>query len=98
VSYPLEFHPAVRKEIKDAHSWYEQKRPGLGTDFLDGVQRVLMEVTANPRQYGFADADVREAALTRFPYAVYYRVLGDRIRVLAVFHTSRDPSKWQSRA
>jgi hypothetical protein len=53
---------------------------------------------ANPSRYGFADADIREAPLTRFPYAVYYRALADRIRVLAVYHTARDPSGWQSRS
>jgi toxin ParE1/3/4 len=98
VSLPLDFHPAVRDEIDDAHDWYEQRQPGLGGRFLDEVQRVLAEITANPTRYGFADADIREGPLTRFPYAVYYRVLVDRIRVLAVYHTSRDPSGWQSRA
>ena len=30
MSLPLEFHPAVRDEIDDAHNWYEQRRSGLG--------------------------------------------------------------------
>lgn len=97
MTLPLEFHSAVRNEIADAHGWYEQRQAGLGTAFLDEVERVLAEITANPARYGFADADIREGLLTRFPYAVYYRVLTDRIRVLAVYHTSRDPAGWQSR-
>jgi plasmid stabilization system protein ParE len=97
MSLPLDFHPAVRDEIEDAHEWYEQRQPGLGSDFLDEVQRVVEEFSANPSRYGFADSDIREGLLNRFPYAVYYRVLADRIRVLAVFHTARDPSRWQSR-
>jgi plasmid stabilization system protein ParE len=95
---PLDFHPAVRDEIDDAYNWYEQRQPGLGRDFLNEVERVLAEMTANPARYGFAHVDIREGLLTRFPYAVYYRVLADRIRVLAVYHTSRDPSGWQARA
>jgi toxin ParE1/3/4 len=97
MSLPLDFHPAVRDEIDDAHDWYEQRRPGLGSAFLDEVQRVISEITANPARYGFATADIREGLLTRFPYAVYYRVLPDRIRVLAVYHTARRTSGWQSR-
>ncbi len=97
MSLPLEFHPAVRGEIDDAHDWYEQRRHGLGASFLDEVQRVLGEITANPALFGYAEADIREALLNRFPYAVYYRELADRIRVLAVYHTARDPSKWRSR-
>jgi plasmid stabilization system protein ParE len=64
---------------------------------LDEVQRVLAVIAANPARYGFADADIHEGPLNRFPYAVYYRVLADSIRVLAVYHTSRDPSGWQAR-
>jgi plasmid stabilization system protein ParE len=97
VSLPLEFHPAVRNEIDHAHDWYEQQRPGLGADFLDEVQQVLAAITANPARYGFADADIREGPLNRFPYAVYYRVLAGGIRILAVYHCSRDPSGWQAR-
>ena len=41
---------------------------------------------------------VRPAKLRRFPYVVYYRVLADRIEVLAVLHGSRDPRIWQGRA
>lgn len=97
MSLPLGFHPAVRDEVDDAYHWYEQRRPGLGRDFLDEVQRVLDEIAANPGRYGFVEADIRGGPLARFPYAVYYRVLKDRIRVLAVYHTSRDPLGWQSR-
>ena len=98
MSLPLHFHPAVRDEIDDAHDWYEQRQPGLGRAFLDEVERVLAVIAANPAQYGFAADDIREGLLTRFPYAVYYRELPDRIRVLAVYHTARNPSGWQSRA
>jgi len=97
VSLPMEFHPAVRGEIDDAYDWYEQRRAGLGGDFLDEVQRILAEITASPARFGVIEGDVRAAPLNRFPYAVYYRELPDRIRVLAVYHTSRDPSGWQSR-
>lgn len=97
MSLPLDFHPSLRQEVDDAFRWYEQRQPGLGRDFLDEVGEVLAEITANPARYGFADADIREGLLPRFPYAVYYRVLIDRIRVLAVYHTARNPSGWQSR-
>ncbi len=97
MSQQLEFHPDVHSESDDAYRWYEQRKTGLGTDFLDEVERVLAEMASNPVRYGFAKDDVREGLLVRFPYAIYYRILTNHIRVLAVFHTSRDPAVWQSR-
>jgi hypothetical protein len=58
---------------------------------------VLREIEANPGRFGFSFADIREGLLNRFPYAVYFRELPDRIRILAVWHTARDPSGWQGR-
>jgi toxin ParE1/3/4 len=95
--WPLEFHPAVQQEVDDGYNWYEQRQPGLGTDFLDELERVYAAIQGNPARYGFAQGNIREGLLTRFPYAVYYRVLANRIRVLSVFHSSRNPRVWQGR-
>lgn len=70
MTLPLEFHPAVRDEIDDAHDWYERRRAGLGSDFLDEVQRVLTEIATNPARYGFVEGDIRAGMLNRFPHLV----------------------------
>ena len=41
---------------------------------------------------------VRRSFLRQFPYAVFYRVEENRVVVIAVMHTRRDPRRWQSRA
>jgi toxin ParE1/3/4 len=43
-------------------------------------------------------ANIRKGVVRRFPYCVFYRPHPDRVEVIAVFHSSRDPSSWQSRA
>jgi toxin ParE1/3/4 len=42
--------------------------------------------------------DIRKAVVRRFSYCVFDRAHPDRVEVVAVFHTSRDPSVWQGRA
>jgi len=32
-----------------------------------------------------------------FPYALFFRILEDDIRVIACFHGNRDPRGWQAR-
>jgi len=64
VSLPLDFHQAVRNEIKDAREWYEQRRPGLGYEFLNEVERIPPEVT------GMAAAALAVTLL--FPLAIVY--------------------------
>ena len=96
MSLPLEFHGEVRADVDDAWDWHE-RQAGLGRDFLRELQRSYAVIRANPARFGYAERDVREGVMNRFSYAIYYRVLRNRIRVLAVWHTSRDPAGWQSR-
>jgi plasmid stabilization system protein ParE len=97
MSLPLLYRPAAKAEFDEAADWYENQQPGLGIDFVAAVQRVLDTICLQPKRYPIVCQDVREAPVQRFPYCVYYRTGRNRLVVLAVFHTARDPSVWQSR-
>jgi toxin ParE1/3/4 len=97
MNLPLTFHPAVHDELDDAYQWYEQRRTGLGDDFLAAIEEVFRRIAATPAIYGTVFQNVRCRLPRRFPYAVYYRIHPDRVEILAVYHTSRDASGWQSR-
>ena len=97
MSLPVVFRAAAQAEFDAAAAWYEEQRPGLGGDFVAAVQQVLDTIADHPERYAVASGDVREALVSRFPYCVYYRIRSDRVVVIAVFHTSRDPSVWQGR-
>ncbi len=90
--------PQAEAELHEAYDWYETQRPGLGEEFLLCVDACMAAIHHNPRLYPPIHGDVRRALMRRFPYGVFY-VLGDEaITVLAVFHLSRDPRRWQQRA
>jgi toxin ParE1/3/4 len=97
MSLPLVFRPAAQTEFGEAALWYEMQQVGLGTDFVAEVQHVLDRLAKQPNRYPVAFGDVHEAPVQRFPFCLYYRVKLDRIAVIAVFHSSRNPAVWQSR-
>jgi toxin ParE1/3/4 len=98
MSLPLRLLPEAKAEFDAAADWYEQQRPGLGVDFIARVRDVLNRISANPRLHATVYGDVRKAVVARFPYVVIYREDAAEVVVIAVFHTARDPSIWQSRA
>jgi plasmid stabilization system protein ParE len=98
MTLPVIFSPEARAEFDEATDWYGQRRAGLGDAFVDAVQDVLKRIGTAPRIHAVVWKDVRCALVRRFPYAVYYRVEPERVVVIAVFHTKRDPGAWQSRA
>jgi len=89
--------PEARAEFDDAFDWYERQRPGLGVDFVAHVQAVFDEIAARPEMYAAVLQDARRATVRRFPYSVYYRIEPQRVVVLAVFHSRRDPKIRQER-
>jgi toxin ParE1/3/4 len=98
VNLPILFLPEARTEFDEAYDWYEGKRTWLGEAFADQVQLILDQIAAMPRIHGQVFGDVRKAVVIRFPYCIYYREEAACVRILSVFHTSRDPRLWQSRA
>ena len=97
VSLPIVLRDEAQAEFDEAFDWYDARRVGLGLAFVGAVQEVFDRVAANPRICRTVYADVRRGVVSRFPYCVFYRTHADRIEVLSVFYTSRDPAIWQGR-
>ena len=84
-------------ELNEAVDFYEHRQQGLGQRFANKVLTVLKEIETNPKRFAEAEEGVREAPLLDFPYAIYYQIVSNRVDVISVFHTSRDPNVWQRR-
>src|SRR5262245_50454179 len=98
MTWPLVFHPEVKEEVNEAYRWYESQRYGLGDDFLAALEAVYHHIGETPKAHQVIYKDIRRALPRRFPYGIFYRVLVDRVEVIAVQHCRRDPERWKSRA
>ena len=90
------FSPEAEDEVLATCAWYEARRAGLGKEFAQAVDEIISRIVDTPAAYQRAHRDTRRAVLSRFPYAVYYRLAGEDIVVLAV-HGRQHESRWQSR-
>ena len=93
----LVVRPATAADLEDAFLWYERQRAGLGDEFLVAVEQVFGAVLETPRRYRVVHRDTRRAQVRRFPYSVFYRIVGDEVVVVGCFHGSRNPRRWEGR-
>ena len=93
----INFHPDAAQEARDAAARYEMLQPGLGSDFRAELRAALTRIRQNPQIYAAESGSIRVCPLHRFPYAVFYEELADRIWVAAVGHHSRRPGYWARR-
>ena len=91
------FHPDAQQELIDAAVWYDDRQEGLGDEFVDEVSDKVVNICKMPERFPVVHDDVRQAILRGFPFVVYFRLVGDRILVVSVFHASRDPESLWSR-
>jgi toxin ParE1/3/4 len=97
VNLSLIVNPLAESDMAEAKAWYDERRSGLGDDFLLCVEEVFDRLRRTPELYSKVFDDLRLAPVRRFPYAVIYRADEDQVTVVAVYHTSRDPRQWQAR-
>lgn len=93
----LIYHPDAEAELIEAAQFYERRVSTLGSQLLDAVDIAIGVIQNAPERWSVIEADVRRYLIPRFPYALYYRVLSDHVRILAFKHNSRHPDYWRYR-
>ena len=92
MSFALKRHPLAERDAIDSALWYEDRRRGLGEDFLHEVDQAVRALAHDALLYRIRFADVRRSPVHRFRYyGVYYVIRENEVWVLAIFHGRRHP-------
>jgi toxin ParE1/3/4 len=88
--------PDAETELTAAAAWYEDKRPGLGDQFVTAVEAALAEIEESPETWPCwkRGHPYRKYVVRRFPYVVFYTVDDAAVTVVAVAHGKRRPGYW----
>lgn len=97
MSRRLIIRPEAEAEMTDAFDWYEDRVPGLGSEFLLCVDAVFCAIQRTPHQYPHVHKKARRALSRRFPYEIIFVEDDERVVVLSVFHAKRNPKRWMER-
>jgi plasmid stabilization system protein ParE len=93
----VSFHEIAEQELYEAVSYYDSQSPGLGTSFLDEVERAISRISEHPKAYPLINGVVRRKLIHRFPYSIMYSSSTDEIRILAIANQKRRPFYWYGR-
>lgn len=97
MEYKVLIRPEAEKDLAAAFLWYENKRRGLGHDFMLRVDAGLLFIARNPMVFAPGYKGTRNNFIKRFPYKIIYHVIENLIVVLGIIHSKRNPSLVQKR-
>lgn len=98
----LQLLDEAKEELGESAHRYEEKRSGLGDEFVDAVERALTVIEKRPRQFtrlsvSNPEREIRRCVLKRFPYLIIFEILSEEILVVAIAHGKRKPNYWKDR-
>ncbi|MFZ5553752.1 MAG: type II toxin-antitoxin system RelE/ParE family toxin [Bacteroidota bacterium] len=97
MSFTSVLSPRAISDLRIARDWYNQKKAGLGMEFLHEIK--LYNAFIKKKPFAFQTRNnppVRCAPLRRFPFMIHYLPVEElqQIVILAVLHTSENPDNW----
>ena len=87
----IEILPEARDDLIAEFRFYERQAPGLGSHFresvLKDVDSLVVHGGVHPKVFGY-----HRSLSKRFPFAIYYRIEANVVRVRAILDCRRNPS------
>jgi plasmid stabilization system protein ParE len=81
----------AERDIEDGFAFYELRQPGLGDYFFDSisadVDSLVLYAGIHRQVEGF-----HRLLAHKFPFAIYYEVIGNEARVWAILDCRRNPA------
>jgi toxin ParE1/3/4 len=90
-------HPEADEEFAGAVRYYAGISPDLGVRFYRDMERLLLEICADPRRFRKFDPPARRHLSRDFPYAIIFLEKPDVVWIIAVMHLKRRPGYWRER-
>ena len=91
MALPVVYRRRVGEDLAGGFGYYEGQSEGLGENFLAAVDSAFDAIGRYPEMFSRVRGEVRRALVSKFPYAVFFRVEPKRVVVLTVLHTARVP-------
>jgi len=94
----ITFHPEAEVEFNEAVLWYSKQSIGLDIEFVRCIDEAISRINRNPGSFPITYKQLRKTVVKKFPFIILYESLKDDIRIMAIFHTRRNPKNWQKRS
>lgn len=95
---PIDFLSGARSDFDESFEWYAERSTQPAVRFAAAVDAALGRVAANPAQFASPDGVHRECPVKKLPFRIVYRLVDNRVLIVAIAHAKRRPGYWRNRS
>ncbi len=97
--YKLKIEPEALADIQEITDWYNEQHAELGSRFQKTAIKHINSLNINPQIYAIRYKEIRCMTIKKFPYMVHFykKKKKNRVEVLAVISTDRNPKIWMEK-
>lgn len=97
MSYKIRLHPLAEAEFHDSMYWYQRQQKGLELEFARCIDEAIERIKRTPELYPRTYKHIRKIVVRRFPFIILYEFDDNEIRIIAIFHSRRNPKTIEKR-
>lgn len=95
-------HSEAFDEYRTVARWYEDRRDGLGSAFMDAVDAAIESILDSTVEWGFyrgrkSTPQIYSRSVAGFPFKVIYVKRNEEVLIVAYAHEKRRPGYWARR-
>jgi len=94
---PVDYLPGARRDFDESFDWYAERSAQAAVRFANAVDAALTALATDPERFAALDRVHRECPVRRFPFRIVYRVVENRVLVVAIAHAKRRTGYWRRR-
>ncbi len=83
---------SAKEDLKEGFTFYELQERGLGSYFLESIFSDIESLKLFAGIHSIHFGKYHRLLSKRFPFAIYYRIEENEVRVYAVLDCRRDPA------
>jgi len=83
--------------LDDAFNFYVLESTKIASSFFQQINSSLTAISENPYNFQIVHKNIRRFVVKKFPFVVYYYIEDKNIKIISIFHTSRNPQIWKTR-
>ena len=83
-------NPLFDCDLEEAALWYNRRDPDVAERLIKATQEAMRLAATDPFRFPVCFREYRRIRIHGFRYALYFKVQGDTVRILALVHGARD--------